>query len=181
MRQYQSAIFIACAQHIAYIPMLHCKGNCSQGIITAYCLLPGAEALNKLIGCFKQSTLLQGYANEGVRCWTGNDDEAHEGRHSFGSQGVISVTSNLLPGLFSRLMRTPNQELSDSLQELIAWLFCEPNPIGINTAMVRAFDAQAGRHQGTAERETFLCLNCFAKIFGNALSMCRTLSTHRTR
>ncbi|CAK0737237.1 4-hydroxy-tetrahydrodipicolinate synthase 2, chloroplastic [Coccomyxa viridis] len=78
---------------------------------------------------------IQGYANEGVRCWTGNDDEAHEGRHSFGSQGVISVTSNLLPGLFSRLMRTPNQELSDSLQELIAWLFCEPNPIGINTAM----------------------------------------------
>ncbi len=61
------------------------------------------------------------------------------GRHSFGSQGVISVTSNLLPGLFSRLMRTPNQELMDSLQDLIAWLFCEPNPIGINTAMVRVF------------------------------------------
>ena len=82
--------------------------------------------------------MMQGYANEGVRCWSGNDDEAHEGRHNFGSQGVISVTSNLLPGLFSRLMRTPNQELMDSLQDLIAWLFCEPNPIGINTAMVRS-------------------------------------------
>ena len=81
--------------------------------------------------------LSQGYANEGVRCWSGNDDEAHEGRHSFGGQGVISVTSNLLPGLFARLMRTPNQELMDSLQDLIAWLFCEPNPIGVNTAMVR--------------------------------------------
>lgn len=82
--------------------------------------------------------MMQGYANEGVRCWSGNDDEAHEGRHNFGSQGVISVTSNLLPGLFSRLMRTPNQELMNSLQDLIAWLFCEPNPIGINTAMVRS-------------------------------------------
>ena len=48
------------------------------------------------------------------------------------------MTSNLLPGLFSRLMRSPNQELNSSLQELIAWLFCEPNPIGVNTAMVRA-------------------------------------------
>ena len=80
----------------------------------------------------------QGYANEGVRCWSGNDDEAHEARHSYGGQGVISVTSNLLPGLFSRLMRSPNQELNSSLQELIAWLFCEPNPISVNTAMVRA-------------------------------------------
>lgn len=54
-------------------------------------------------------------------------------------QGVISVTSNLLPGLYARLMRSPNQELMDSLQELVAWLFCEPNPIPINTAMVRLF------------------------------------------
>lgn len=86
----------------------------------------------------KRVCALQGYANEGVRCWSGNDDEAHDGRHSFGSQGVISVTSNLLPGLFSRLMRSPNKELMDSLQELVAWLFCEPNPIGINTAMASA-------------------------------------------
>ncbi len=50
---------------------------------------------------------------------------------------MISVTSNLLPGLYARLMRSPNQELMESLQELVAWLFCEPNPIPINTAMVR--------------------------------------------
>ena len=55
-------------------------------------------------------------------------------------------------------MRTPNQELSDSLQELIAWLFCEPNPIGINTAMVSASHAQAGWHQGTAKREAVCCI-----------------------
>jgi hypothetical protein len=78
----------------------------------------------------------QNYANHGVRCWSGNDDEAHAGRHHFGAQGVISVTSNLLPGLYSRLMREPDQELMDSLQDLVAWLFCEPNPIPVNTAMV---------------------------------------------
>ena len=81
----------------------------------------------------------QGYAEQGVRCWSGNDDEAHAARHEAGGQGVISVTSNLLPGLFSRLMRSQNSELADSLAPLIAWLFCEPNPIGVNTAMVRAF------------------------------------------
>ena len=80
--------------------------------------------------------LAQNYANQGIRCWSGNDDEAHAARHEFGAQGVISVTSNLLPGLYSRLMNSPNQELMDSLQALVAWLFCEPNPIGVNTAMV---------------------------------------------
>ena len=80
---------------------------------------------------------VQNYANQGIRCWSGNDDEAHAARHEFGGQGVISVTSNLLPGLYSRLMNSPNQELMDSLQALVAWLFCEPNPIGVNTAMVR--------------------------------------------
>ena len=79
----------------------------------------------------------QAYTGKGVRCWSGNDDEAHESRHGAGGQGVISVTSNLLPGLMARLMRSPNQELADSLQPLIAWLFCEPNPIGVNTAMAR--------------------------------------------
>lgn len=86
----------------------------------------------------KSSCVAQAYTDKGVRCWSGNDDEAHGARHGAGGQGVISVTSNLLPGLMARLMRSPNQDLADSLQPLIAWLFCEPNPIGVNTAMARA-------------------------------------------
>jgi 4-hydroxy-tetrahydrodipicolinate synthase len=35
-----------------------------------------------------------------------------------------------------QLMDNKNTELNDSLQDLIQWLFCEPNPIGINTAMM---------------------------------------------
>lgn len=77
------------------------------------------------------------YNLQGVTCWSGNDDEAHDGRHLYGSAGVISVTSNLLPGLFSKMMHgTADPALNDSLQQLISWLFCEPNPIPLNTALM---------------------------------------------
>jgi len=74
---------------------------------------------------------IQGYAAKGVTCWSGNDDEAHAGRHEYDGQGVISVTSNLIPGLFKSLMVTRDDATADSLQELIGWLFCEPNPIAL--------------------------------------------------
>lgn len=78
---------------------------------------------------------IQNYAQQGISCWSGNDDEAHNGRHHFGAQGVISVTSNLIPGLFSQMMQREDAELDNSLQELMAWLFCEPNPVPLNTAL----------------------------------------------
>eukprot|EP01025_Chloroclados_australasicus_P037034 TRINITY_DN3770_c0_g1_i2.p1 TRINITY_DN3770_c0_g1~~TRINITY_DN3770_c0_g1_i2.p1 ORF type:complete len:379 (-),score=37.11 TRINITY_DN3770_c0_g1_i2:544-1605(-) len=78
---------------------------------------------------------IKSYAEKGVKCWSGNDDQAHDARHKFDGQGVVSVTSNLLPGLFSSMMKEQNDELNNSLQELMGWLFCEPNPIPLNTAM----------------------------------------------
>jgi 4-hydroxy-tetrahydrodipicolinate synthase len=76
------------------------------------------------------------YTARGVNCWSGNDDEAHGARHGAGAAGVISVTSNLIPGLFDKLMNGPaDPELAASLNELIQWLFCEPNPIALNTAL----------------------------------------------
>lgn len=94
------------------------------------------------------------YAKKGVQCWSGNDDEAHDARHHHSAQGiysefdnqiavfdfstigVISVTSNLIPGLFSKLLKgEADPELNQSLQELMKWLFCEPNPIALNTAL----------------------------------------------
>lgn len=84
---------------------------------------------------------LQAYAGHGIRCWTGNDDEAHAARHTHDAQGVISVTSNIIPSLFVRLMRQQNDALADSLRELVDWLFCEPNPIPVNTALVRRLSA----------------------------------------
>ena len=88
---------------------------------------------------------IERYHQQGVLCWSGNDDEAHAGRHQHHAQvraaaaqthsagamcstclgraacthvcymssspgadclqGVISVTSNVIPGLFSKLMQ----------------------------------------------------------------------------
>ncbi|CAM4346536.1 4-hydroxy-tetrahydrodipicolinate synthase [Pseudoalteromonas ostreae] len=76
------------------------------------------------------------YEQQGIACWSGNDDEAHDARHTYKAHGVISVTSNLIPGLYRQLMDTKNDELNSSLQPLMNWLFCEPNPIAINTALM---------------------------------------------
>lgn len=76
------------------------------------------------------------HAGKGIACWSGNDDEAHDARHGHDAFGVISVTSNLIPSLYSKMMGTsPQDDLNKSLQDLIAWLFSQPNPIPINTAM----------------------------------------------
>lgn len=41
----------------------------------------------------------------------------------------------LLTGLYTEIMREPKQEAADSVAELIAWLFCQPNPIPLDTAL----------------------------------------------
>lgn len=76
------------------------------------------------------------YEARGIACWSGNDDEAHDARHKHQAHGVISVTSNIVPGLFRKLMDAPNDELNQQLQPLMQWLFCEPNPIAINSALI---------------------------------------------
>jgi 4-hydroxy-tetrahydrodipicolinate synthase len=76
------------------------------------------------------------YEQRGIACWSGNDDECAVGRHQYGSHGVISVTSNIIPGLMRQLMDAPNESLDKRLQPLMKWLFCEPNPIAINTSLM---------------------------------------------
>lgn len=83
------------------------------------------------------------YEKQGIACWSGNDDESYIGRQQFGSHGVISVTSNIAPRLMRALMDTKNDALNERMQSLMNWLFCEPNPIAINSAlmMTAAVDA----------------------------------------
>ncbi len=76
------------------------------------------------------------YESQGIACWSGNDDQAFEARHQCKAHGVISVTSNIVPGLMRKLMDSPHaQSLNQSLLPLFNWLFELPNPIAINTAL----------------------------------------------
>jgi len=76
------------------------------------------------------------YESQGIACWSGNDDECFEARHQCGAHGVISVTSNITPKLMRELMDDSSKtDLNHSLQPLFSWLFSEPNPIAINTAL----------------------------------------------
>lgn len=78
------------------------------------------------------------YTRHGVVVWSGNDDQCHDSRWDHGATGVISVTSNLVPGLMRELMfRGKNPSLNAKLMPLIEWLFLEPNPIGLNTALAQ--------------------------------------------
>jgi len=81
-------------------------------------------------------------SDKGIACWSGNDDEAYEARHNFGAMGVISVTSNVVPKLFSELMTKKNDALNEKLKPLYKWLFTEPNPIGVNTMMMMLGNAE---------------------------------------
>ena len=75
------------------------------------------------------------YEANGIACWSGNDDESFEGRHRHGSHGVISVISNLLPGLMRRLMDSDDPELNSRLNPIMKWLFHVPSPNALNTIL----------------------------------------------
>ncbi|KAJ0971193.1 hypothetical protein J5N97_019152 [Dioscorea zingiberensis] len=81
---------------------------------------------------------IKGYVDEGIVIWSGNDDECHDARWTYGATGVISVTSNLVPSLMHSLMfKGVNSSLNSKLMPLIKWLFHEPNPIALNTALAQ--------------------------------------------
>jgi len=85
-------------------------------------------------------------SDQGVVCWSGNDDQCYLSRHENGGTGVISVTSNIVPGMMVKLIcekRTPELDaLEDKLKPLFKWLFTEPNPIGVNTMLMMLGAAQ---------------------------------------
>ncbi|XP_024379371.1 4-hydroxy-tetrahydrodipicolinate synthase, chloroplastic [Physcomitrium patens] len=78
------------------------------------------------------------YVEKGFSVWSGNDDQFHDARWNYGAQGVISVVSNLIPRLAHKLLFDGKDvDLNKKLLPLIDWLFVEPNPIGLNTALAQ--------------------------------------------
>ena len=71
------------------------------------------------------------YTDNGVTCWTGNDDECYDAHTKPGGR----CHRHLNPSRASQMLFDgPNPELRDRLAPLMGWLFAEPNPTGINTA-----------------------------------------------
>ncbi|CAI5469532.1 unnamed protein product [Closterium sp. Yama58-4] len=76
------------------------------------------------------------HTSKGIVVWSGNDDQCHDAKWKHGANGVISVLSNLVPGLVHEMLTTgPHPELNKKLAPLTKWLFLEPNPIGLSTAL----------------------------------------------
>jgi 4-hydroxy-tetrahydrodipicolinate synthase len=111
-------------------------------------------------------------SDKGICCWSGNDEQAYECRHKYGGVGVISVTSNVVPGLFKKLMTEKDDALNEKLNPLYNWLFAEPNPIGVNTMLMMlgmcspvcrlpyTFREKAAREEGKTILTTIGLENC---------------------
>ena len=103
-------------------------------VIQAISEHPNMAGVKECVG----NVRIKEYTDKGFVIWSGNDDECHDSRWSYGATGVVSVTSNLIPGLMHELMyQGSNPSLNSKLMPLFKWLFQEPNPIGLNTALAQ--------------------------------------------
>eukprot|EP01126_Amoeba_proteus_P039469 TRINITY_DN4163_c0_g1_i6.p1 TRINITY_DN4163_c0_g1~~TRINITY_DN4163_c0_g1_i6.p1 ORF type:complete len:204 (-),score=28.69 TRINITY_DN4163_c0_g1_i6:130-741(-) len=77
------------------------------------------------------------YTKQGICCWSGNDDQAWEAKHKCGAAGVVSVVSNIVPNLMRQVIDDANEgfQIHQQISKLMGWLFCEPNPIPLNTVL----------------------------------------------
>ncbi|XP_078173985.1 4-hydroxy-tetrahydrodipicolinate synthase 1, chloroplastic-like [Carex rostrata] len=106
----------------------------SPPVINALAIKPNLAGVKECMG----NERIKGYTDKGVVTWSGNDDECHDARWMHGATGVISVTSNLIPRLMHSLMfEGENAVLREKVMPLMKWLFVEPNPIGLNTALAQ--------------------------------------------
>lgn len=78
---------------------------------------------------------IKNYESKGIACWSGNDADCFIAKHTANSHGVISVTSNVVPDMMHRLMNNNDSNLNDKLAKLMDILFCEPNPVPLNTIL----------------------------------------------
>ncbi|XP_052211033.1 4-hydroxy-tetrahydrodipicolinate synthase, chloroplastic-like [Diospyros lotus] len=103
-------------------------------VIRALMQNPNLAGVKECVG----NDRVQQHTTNGIVVWSGNDDECHDSRWNHGATGVMSVVSNLVPGLMRELMfGGKNPSLNAKLMPLIEWLFQEPNPIALNTGLAQ--------------------------------------------
>lgn len=71
----------------------------------------------------------------GIRAWSGNDDDCLGAWADGHALGVISVFSNVAPRLLRRLLDAKTRVAPPEYLELTGWLFSQPNPIPVSTAL----------------------------------------------
>lgn len=75
------------------------------------------------------------YEKKGIACWSGDDDQCHDSVHEYGSHGVVSVASNIIPKTMRKLLESPQPDLAKKLSNIFNWLFCTSSPIPLNCIM----------------------------------------------
>ncbi|CAA0836033.1 4-hydroxy-tetrahydrodipicolinate synthase 2-chloroplastic [Striga hermonthica] len=104
------------------------------GVIWALAQNPNLAGVKECVGHARVGE----HVSNGLVVWSGNDDECHDSRRDHRGRGVISVASNLVPGLMREMMfGGKNPGLNARVLPLVKWLFEEPNPIGVNTALAQ--------------------------------------------
>ncbi|GER53087.1 4-hydroxy-tetrahydrodipicolinate synthase [Striga asiatica] len=104
------------------------------GVIRALAQSPNLAGVKECVGHARVGE----HVGNGIVVWSGNDDECHDSRWDYRGKGVISVASNLVPGLMREMMfGGKNPGLNARVLPLVRWLFEEPNPIGVNTALAQ--------------------------------------------
>ena len=83
----------------------------------------------------------RGLCGEDFFIWSGNDDQVVP-MMSLGAKGVISVASNIIPGVMRQMTHLcldndfqAAAKLQIEYMDLIDALFCEVNPIPVKTAL----------------------------------------------
>ncbi|MBL0691242.1 MAG: dihydrodipicolinate synthase family protein [SAR324 cluster bacterium] len=96
-----------------------------------------ADCSPNLVGvkeCMGTERISEYYAN-GIFCWVGVDEQTFKAYHKCHALGVISVASNIVPGLMRKLLDTKDEVFEQSLHPFFRWLGIEPNPIPLNSIL----------------------------------------------
>ncbi len=104
---------------------------------------PNINGVKEASGDFSLIARIAAECAEDLNIWSGNDDQTIP-MMALGAKGVISVASNLVPLIVSRICDNclcgdyaAARRIYRSYAELFRLLFCETNPIPIKAAMSR--------------------------------------------